>query len=348
MRSISISLILSIASLSALAYDGNQSQEFREKYRIEEQGAIQIRGFDIPDFNKTESIDKKAARQFEDQSEIDVKHSDLQRIKELNASKELQTRGFDIKRVTGDMNKTDKNAEALNLFFRSLEAQKRIDEQTRFILKDEAFGARQYAGEYKDIIDDRLNDPNNPVLSSVQINNGNKFLDKNEQIIVVISSSIPKSTLRSYFQDIDAINAPSDVKFVLRGLVGNDVSTIKPTIEYLSTIVSKSGKPVKSENNETYKVSVSINPKITQKYGIDRVPAVLFIKNYNPAIEEPKRLDEAMGENEEYYIAYGASRLDYSLTKINEKAKSEGVKRLINALQKRGFFGEDESKKAKP
>jgi type-F conjugative transfer system pilin assembly protein TrbC len=311
---------------SLLGADSNQTaknqQEFMDKYRLNEKGKQAIEGFTIPD----------------------ISHSEYQGIKDINISA-FEQNEFNVTRLKQDMNRSNKDAQAVFKNFSSKEGERKIDEQTRFILKDEAFGARQYAGEYRDIIDDRLNDPNNPVLSSVPINNGNKFLDKNEQVIVVISSSIPASTLRSYFQDIDAIEAISDVKFVLRDLVGNDVSTIKPTIEYLSTIVSKSGKPVKSENNETYKISVSINPKITQKYGIDRVPAVIFIKNYNAAIEEPKRIEEAIGENEEYYIAYGAAKLDYSLTKINEKAKSEGLKRLINALQKQGFFNDEIKKK---
>jgi type-F conjugative transfer system pilin assembly protein TrbC len=335
MRFARIALIVTIALTSeAIASDeGNLSKAFREKYRLDEQGKIQTEGFAAADLN---------------QSLISIDHSDLQAIKEINTTA-FEQNDLNVSKLK--QNKTDRNAEAVNLFFRSVEAKKRIDEQTRYILKDEAFGAYEYAGEYREIIDDRLNDLNNTVFSGQKANN-NRYLESNEQIIIVISSSIPKSTIRSYFEDIDAIDAPFDVKFVLRGVIGSP-ETLTPTMEYITSIVTKGAnkdKPFdlaaikkRMEGNETidtFKVKIDINPKVTRKYSIDRVPAVIYIRNYNQAIEEPKRLSEAINDNEEFYIAYGAVRLDYALAKINEKAQSKGVKRLIEALQRRGFYGE--------
>jgi translation initiation factor 2 beta subunit (eIF-2beta)/eIF-5 len=348
LRSLTLVCLLPLMAFADETNLAQSQREFRDKYRLDEQGKIQMQGFAVPDLNASGH----------NQSSINMKQSDLKAVNEINLTA-FERNELNVSKLQRDMNRTNKNAEAVNLFFKSVEAQRKIDEQTRFILKDEAFGAREYAGEYQDIIDDQLNDTNNSVFSASQGSSNNRYLDKNEQVIIVISSSIPKSTLRNYFQDIDAIEAPFDVKFVLRGVIGN-AETLMPTMDYIASIASKESalnkdkpialkdiigtaikKGVDSNTIDTYKVQIDINPKVTRKYAIDRVPAVIFVKNYNPAIEQPKTLNEAINANdkEEFYVAYGASKLDYSLSKINEKAKSEGLKRLINALQNQGFFG---------
>ena len=90
-----------------------------------------------------------------------------------------------------------------------------------------------------------------------------------------------------------------------------------------------------------YKFKVDINPKVFMKYNIDKVPAVIFVKNYNPLIEisgvSYKEL-QSKKNIEDVYISYGDSDILYVLNKINKKAKSKGLKNFIKSVNK-NFFG---------
>jgi hypothetical protein len=72
------------------------------------------------------------------------------------------------------------------------------------------------------------------------------------------------------------------------------------------------------------------------------VPAVIFVKNYNP-YSEIQGNAQMMGKDglsdEEVFIAYGDSNIKYVLEKINKKAHSKGLEELIKNINK-GFFNE--------
>ena len=71
---------------------------------------------------------------------------------------------------------------------------------------------------------------------------------------------------------------------------------------------------------------------------MSEVPAVIFVKNYNPFSEIQGNAVETES-NEEVFISYGDSRINYVLEKINKEAKSEGLENLIKEINK-GFFNE--------
>ena len=99
-----------------------------------------------------------------------------------------------------------------------------------------------------------------------------------------------------------------------------------------------SEKDLKDKNK--YLFRVDINPKLFAKYNINEVPAVIFIKNYNPFLEiQGNGNEENSNSDEQVFISYGDSSLRYSLEQINKKAKSDGLNRIIKNFSK-GFLNE--------
>lgn len=109
----------------------------------------------------------------------------------------------------------------------------------------------------------------------------------------------------------------TDITFVLRGTIGG-IKEIKPTLEWMQDVLTKN-------DNTRYEYNVVIEPRIVSKYNIEQVPAVLYVKNYNPTYTE-KSTDE------EHYIYYGAVDIDYALEKINGDVKSLGIERILGKI----------------
>lgn len=65
----------------------------------------------------------------------------------------------------------------------------------------------------------------------------NTFLMPDEKIYLFISSSMPKTALRSYLQDLDKLR-DKNIIIVMRGFIGG-IKYIKPTLEFIESIQKK-------------------------------------------------------------------------------------------------------------
>lgn len=149
-----------------------------------------------------------------------------------------------------------------------------------------------------------------------------KANDSNEKIFIVISSSMPDSEVREYFKIAEN---KENVSFILRGLIGG-VQKFEPTRKYLEKIIKK--YPLDANNQEAYNVALSINPKVTQKYNIQKVPAVIYIKNYDGQVEKSEAMDRNT-TSEEFWVSYGMASLEYVIEQINKEAKSQWLETLF-------------------
>lgn len=121
----------------------------------------------------------------------------------------------------------------------------------------------------------------------------------------------------------------------MNGLVDNNPKYFMPTLNYISDLLEArvSNGAVK---NGKYILEVDINPKIFMKYSIEKVPAVIFVKNYNEYAEMQGKnysIEKNKLDSEDVYIAYGDSEISYVLDKINKVAKSKGLERLTKAMK---------------
>ena len=223
------------------------------------------------------------------------------------------------------INEANKISQDINNEIKSMDFQKKVEANKDYIFKDKDLNFDAKMGNYKK----EIKDPK-------EVNYKNKFLNGNERLIIAISSSIPDEVIKNYFKSFG--DNYEDVLFVMNGFIGNDPKKIMPTLEYISRLLNKDdlSKDIKDKNK--YLFRVDINPKLFAKYNINEVPAVIFIKNYNPFLEiQGNGLSSEADEN--VYISYGDSSIRYALEQINKKAKSEGLEKLTKNISK-GFLNE--------
>lgn len=192
--------------------------------------------------------------------------------------------------------------------------QNKIIENENYLLYDKKINWQQHLGQYKNRTNVALEQLKEKGTVSSEISS-NQFLEHNEKLFIVISSSIPKHILKNYFEMLQNVN--TDITFVLRGTIGG-VKKIKPTLDWMQEVLTKN-------DNTRYEYNVVIEPRIVDKYKIERLPAVLYVKNYNPSYTEEST-------NEEHYIYYGAVDIDYALGKINGNVKSFGIEKILGNI----------------
>lgn len=268
-----------------------------------------------------------------DSTEFQKNQNDVKQFRE-NISEEVNLKEIS-KRENKDIDITlqkNQNEESANIIaakinedVKSNEYQKKVQGYKDYILKDKELDFDGKMGNYKKEIGEEK-----------RINYKNKFLKSDERLIIAISSSIPDEVIKNYFKSFG--ENYEDVLFVMNGFIGNDPKKIMPTIKYINGLLSKEDGAETEKGKEKYLFRVDINPKLFSKYKLEQVPAVIFVKNYNPFLEiQGNGLAEE--ENEEVYISYGESSVRYALEQIEKDAKSEGLQKLIDKISK-GFLNE--------
>jgi len=162
-------------------------------------------------------------------------------------------------------------------------------------------------------------------------------LPRDERVYIFISSSMPKRTLRNYTRDVAKLNDPN-VKLVMRGLVGG-MKYIKPTLRFVgSLLVRDEGCDPQKTKCERFGAGVEIDPLLFRRYGIDRVPAIVFARKVS--IVDPQ-MSEGMEKNmavPEFHVIHGDVALEYALDRFRAETGSRALKALVTRLNS-GFYG---------
>ncbi len=267
------------------------------------------------DLNRTiaKSVDEKKYKSFSENN-ITLK------------TKKYELNGTKIIRLIDKDYLKNKDAHSMAKKIYSKEFDKKLDEQKSYILDN--ISVKNSKMIRPEQISPKMQHPYSTYKGmdiTKNFNNKSGFTN-NKHLYIVISSSIPKKQIQEYFKRADGNN---DITFVLRGLIGG-IKKITPTREYIFDLIKKD--TFTKKNKDVYKVNISINPKITRYYKIDKVPAFVFTKNKNETLSNPTKM--VIDNNETYFIAYGLVDLAYALEKINEQAKSKWLDELL----KRGRF----------
>jgi type-F conjugative transfer system pilin assembly protein TrbC len=104
-----------------------------------------------------------------------------------------------------------------------------------------------------------------------------KDIDKQlsgSRLYFFISSSMPKDKVRKY---VKKLSKYPQSQILLRGFIGGG-KKMRPTMNYIKSIIAK------NENCQTYKcpnhkVVVNIDPVLFERYGVDKVPALVGVDN---------------------------------------------------------------------
>lgn len=98
-------------------------------------------------------------------------------------------------------------------------------------------------------------------------------LYENTHLFVFISESVPSATLQNYQKAL----AGAPTAFVLRGLIGDDPSKFQPTQEWVQRMTC--GEPPYEAGSKCFLTPVDISPNLFRAFGIERVPAVVYVPN---------------------------------------------------------------------
>ena len=218
-------------------------------------------------------------------------------------------------KVPENMHKGEAEKEAQKTFelYRSEEFQKKVEQETERIRKDVFKGLKDY---YRDT----------PGEGRIHAR-----LSSNERIYLFISSSIPMQTLRNYMSQIAKVEDPNMV-VVMRGFIGG-MKHVRPTLEFTHAILKKDPSCELPRECEIYGVNFEVDPLLFRRYGIDRVPAVVYVSGIGV---EDTGASEGIEDNarvSDFHVFYGDVSLYFALEKINEKAKSVSLKAVIDELQ---------------
>ena len=249
----------------------------------------------------------------------------IEKLKNSTSSFKIKTdKNTSVKLKLLNSNEAKKEANEVNKYLHSKTYEENIENMKGYILHDKELNYKKYVYS-------------NLAKSVFKNLNPNKYLSKDEKVYVIISSSIPKTTLKNYIRSVQNING-EDVVFVLRGFVGG-IKKVKPTLAFIQSLLKKENC---NDNNSTkcmYRAKIEINPKITRHFNIQEVPAVIFVRGYNGILDKHTTFKEYQSDSEEAFIALGDSNLIYALEKLNKKAKDKTLNNLIKALRS-SFFNE--------
>jgi type-F conjugative transfer system pilin assembly protein TrbC len=163
------------------------------------------------------------------------------------------------------------------------------------------------------------------VMEFIKNNKSSHVYDK-KHLLFFVSSSIPEERLKEY---VTLFDGNPYVAFVLRGPVGN-ATKIMPTIKWMSDIFCKKGSLL-SANNECNQMPLDINPKLYKLFGINRVPALVYIPDPTVLYREEVKEDD-------YYVYYGGISPVYALEQIQLIRPDDEKLVMLKGWFKKSFF----------
>ena len=137
-----------------------------------------------------------------------------------------------------------------------------------------------------------------------------------EKVFLFISSSVPDETVHSYIAALDRAGDPH-LSMVMRGFVGGVArARARKDQSYFGRILKKQLDCPRTQTPcERYQVSIRLKPSLFTRYGITKVPAVIY------------------QHDKDSFLIQGDAGLDYLLEKINREAKSTGLTKLIKKIR---------------
>ncbi len=142
-----------------------------------------------------------------------------------------------------------------------------------------------------------------------------------EAVYVFISSSIPLMTLRGYAHDI-ALLGEINIKLVMRGFIG-DMSKMHPTLTFIMEFLKEdTACDVSEVQCDRYMVEVIIEPRLFRLYGVESVPAIMYVHGAIPGSQTPGLS----------YVAYGDASIRYALEEINRRAHRPALDTIVKKL----------------
>lgn len=203
-----------------------------------------------------------------------------------------------------------KEAKKLDAVYRSPEFQQKLADETERI-KTEMFGEQVKEEYYAD-----AKKPGKKTVAK---------LAQDERVYLFISSSMPMTTIRNYVASVTRLH-DGHIMMVMRGFV-EGMTKIGPTMQFTSQAL-KENPSCEGQDCATYPVRVIVDPLLFRRYGISRVPAVVFARGVKPETPESSEGDTGSSLSSHTTI-YGDASLEYMLDQIRRDTGSASLKGLL-------------------
>ena len=151
------------------------------------------------------------------------------------------------------------------------------------------------------------------------------LLREDERVYVFVSSSMPLDAVRAYVRDASRLKS-RNVIFVLRGGV-KGLRFMRPTVEWVySVIVRDPGCLDSGGKCRVYPVRFQIDPFLFRRFGINEVPAVVYVRGVVPRAGYSEGLPETkMGKA---FVSYGDVSFFYHLFVLGRASGNERLKKF--------------------
>lgn len=156
--------------------------------------------------------------------------------------------------------------------------------------------------------------------------NAHVLLNGGERLYVLVSTSMPKETIKRYLADINKIGDPN-VVMVLRGVPGGARNLVK----FRNTIIEQ------WDIKDMDLVNIQIDPLIFRAYSIDSVPSIVYANGLE--LMDPEQ-SEGWSENakiKDAYIIHGDVSLKYAVESIYQRTGDKRVLDIYHKLE-RSFY----------
>jgi type-F conjugative transfer system pilin assembly protein TrbC len=158
-------------------------------------------------------------------------------------------------------------------------------------------------------------------------------LKSDERLWILVSSSVPLSTLRAYAAAIDR-TGDENIVMVMRGFI-DGMQYVRPTMQWIQqALIKEPGcKPTPERPCDLYQATIQIDPEIFSRYGIEQVPAFVYAQGVELLNPE---MSDGMKEKS-HWVLTGDMSLGYALEMFHRETKADTLAGVIKSL--RGEYG---------
>ena len=176
---------------------------------------------------------------------------------------------------------------------------------------------------------------------------GSSLLGSDERVYVLVSTSVPMSTLKNYLLSIEKAKDPG-IRMIFRGLPKDNTSR-KPILvmkDFLLRLLARNEDCTMRDRDCRIRASVQVDPVVFRRHSItDNVPAIVYARGVR--VNDPG-LSEGMEHNaavNEFYVVRGDVALEYALELFRREMAGQGkatagLDKLISSLNNSFFKGE--------
>jgi len=151
------------------------------------------------------------------------------------------------------------------------------------------------------------------------------------RLVVAVSSSMPEATIRRY---VELLDGNPNAVVAIRGTIGPP-TYIKPTMRWMQHILCGT-TDFSVDRSRCRQVNVDLDPRFFQMFGIEKVPAVVYLPD--PSV---LRFD-GKPRSKDFLVFYGDVDLQYIIERFQIALPGDpGLVHLAGWLKRGSFFNQD-------